>query len=301
MYRDAIKKEVFFNLANKIFRLKKYNIDTKNVNNIMYFSINDVDYPIFYLSEESFIFNFSSLEKVRKEVQEKKQSSFVKEVLLEMRPLLYGVMNDDGDNVYYQLSEINDIWAVGVLPLIMAAKPVIYLYPEEPIDISVKLLGPNLTVSYPKYNDGWNIIAHPDGTLIDYKNRQYNYLYWEGMSNDFLDMTQGFVVKKENLISFLESKLSKVGLSDKEACDFISYWLPLINKYEYILVSFQMENYEKEVSIEYSIQPDNELRLFVAFKGLEKYVDIPEQDLSYYNKFNRDGFYVVEWGGTLIK
>ena len=95
--------------------------------------------------------------------------------------------------------------------------------------------------------------------------------------------------------------MGEVGLSDKEACDFISYWLPIINKTPYVLISFQMGTYENAVKLDFSVKPDNELRVYVAFKGLNNYIEIPEQDLSYYNSFERSGFTVVEWGGTLIQ
>ena len=39
-------------------------------------------------------------------------------------------------------------------------KPIIYLYPTEETGVSVKLLkSENLTCSYPKYQDGWNVLA----------------------------------------------------------------------------------------------------------------------------------------------
>jgi|LSQX01.1.fsa_nt_gb hypothetical protein len=48
------------------------------------------------------------------------------------------------------------------------AKPVIYLYPEEKTDVSVKLdYNGELFVTYPNYNNGWNVTAYPDGTIIN--------------------------------------------------------------------------------------------------------------------------------------
>ena len=180
-------------------------------------------------------------------------------------------------------------------------KPVIYLYPEKRTDISLTVEGADLTTTYPKYENGWNVTAYPDGTLIDGNGREYNYLYWEGLSNNFIDMSKGFVVSKDDYIEFLEEKLDYIGLSNKESADFISYWLPYMNEFEYCLVSFQMENYEEQVKLDFSIKPDNELRLFVAFKGLDEPIQVKEQDLSYYNNFEREGFTVVEWGGSFIE
>ncbi len=47
-------------------------------------------------------------------------------------------------------------------------KPVIYLYPTEETEVSVKLnLDGDLTCTYPAYNNGWSVTATPDGTLTD--------------------------------------------------------------------------------------------------------------------------------------
>lgn len=180
-------------------------------------------------------------------------------------------------------------------------KPVIYLYPEKEIELNVILNGVDFTTTYPKYENGWKVVAKPDGTLLDMNGREYNYLYWEGKGNIELDVSKGFVIEKENYIEFLEEKLDYVGLTNKESADFISYWLPYMNEFEYCLVTFQMENYEEQVKLDFSVKPDNELRVFVAFKGLDNPIEIEEQDLSYYNGFERTGFTVVEWGGTIIE
>lgn len=189
---------------------------------------------------------------------------------------------------------------VASLMLLMSYKPIIYLYPEKEMELNIKMPSVIFTTTYPLYDNGWDIIAQPDGTLLDNNNREYNYLYWEGYTYHKLDMSKGFVVSKDEYIEFLEEKLEYVGLTDKEACDFISYWLPYMNEYEYCLVSFQ-KDYGEKVKIEYNIQPDNELVLFVAFKGLDKPIKIEEQDLSHYKNFERSGFIVVEWGGTIIE
>ena len=179
-------------------------------------------------------------------------------------------------------------------------KPVIYLYPEEETELEVKIPTVDFTTTYPLYNNGWSVIARPNGTLIDENNREYNYLYWEGYTNYQVDLSEGFVVFKDKYIEFLEDKLAYVGLSDKEACDFISYWLPLMNEYDYCLVSFQ-KDYGEKVKIEYSVEPNNELVVFTAIQGLDEPIQVVEQDLSSYKDFVREGFVSVEWGGRFIQ
>lgn len=202
---------------------------------------------------------------------------------------------------------INHIWSAvtgsekNIIPEhSVDVKPVIYLYSEEEIDVEVKLNSVDFTTTYPVYDNGWTVKVQSDGGLVDTKGREYNYLYWEGYTGYAVDLSKGFVVSKGEYIDFLEEKLDYIGLSDKEACDFISYWLPLMNEYEYCLVSFQ-KDYGEKVKIDYNIEPDNELVVFTVIKGLDDLIEIEEQDLSSYKEFSRNGFVVVEWGGRFIK
>ena len=105
------------------------------------------------------------------------------------------------------------------------AKPIIYLYPEEEIRISVKLgKKENITCSYPEYKNGWNVIAKPDGTLVDIETGRNLYaLYWEGIHTEECNLKEGFVVKGKETIEFLEEKLEMLGLNEREAEEFIVY------------------------------------------------------------------------------
>ena len=57
-----------------------------------------------------------------------------------------------------------------------SAKPVIYLYPETTMEVSVELdFDGTLTTTYPAYRDGWTVTAFPDGTLINHADgREYS-------------------------------------------------------------------------------------------------------------------------------
>ena len=181
-------------------------------------------------------------------------------------------------------------------------KPVIYLYPEEENEISVKLGNADkLTSVYPEYNNGWTVIAYPDGTLIDEKTgREYYSLYYESENTKEYDgLKDGFVVKNEDIVKFLEEKLSILGLNDKEAEEFIIYWLPKLQQNEYVYFRFQtMKEIEENMPLLISPKPDTMIRVMMEWKGLDKYVEVQEQELT---QVNREGFTVVEWGGTEIK
>jgi len=180
------------------------------------------------------------------------------------------------------------------------AKPVIYLYPTKQEDVSVKInLNGMLTCSYPEYGDGWNVTAHPDGTLINKSDgREYSYLYWEGKGAADWDMSRGFVVKGSDTVSFLQDKLEYLGLTARELNEFIVYWLPLMKDNKYNLITFQTTAYENNAKLYITPKPDSVLRVFMAYEALDNYIEIPEQRLS---TFKRNGFTAVEWGGTEVR
>jgi hypothetical protein len=183
------------------------------------------------------------------------------------------------------------------------AKPVVYLYPEEPLDVRVTVDFPHggyFTAVYPDYGSGWNVTAYPDGTLINHADgREYQYLYWAGRGTAVWDMSQGFVVKGSDTVAFFQEKLAYLGLIPREYNEFIVYYLPLMQKNAYNLITFQTEVYERNVVMNISPEPDSILRIFMAFMPLDAppVNPIPEQRLE---KFERTGFAVIEWGGTEV-
>ena len=176
------------------------------------------------------------------------------------------------------------------------AKPVIYLYPEEETEVTVRLdYDGTLTCTYPAYEDGWTGTAAPDGTLTDASGQTYNYLYWEGISQGEYDFSQGFCVPGEDTAAFLEDALSRLGLTRREANEFLVYWLPQMEPNPYNLIAFQSAAYTNRARLTVTPEPDSVLRVFMAWKSLDAPAEIPEQDLP---AFDRTGFALVEWGGA---
>ena len=181
------------------------------------------------------------------------------------------------------------------------AKPVIYLYPEEETEVSVKveLEGGGLTCTYPDYRDGWNVTAYPDGTIIDNTDgNEYYCLYWEGVGKADWDMSKGFVVKREDTADFLREKLAEMGLTPRESNEFIIYWLPLMQENECNLITFQTEQYEKNAVLDIDPVPDSLLRIFMVYEECDPDTEIAPQK---FEPFERNGFTVVEWGGSEIE
>lgn len=179
-----------------------------------------------------------------------------------------------------------------------ASKPVLYLYPETTTEVSVKLdYQGTLTTTYPAYNNGWVVTAEPDGTLTS-DGREYSYLFWEGVSDTEYDFSEGFVVSGEDTAEFLAKKLSYLGLTPREYNEFIVYWLPQMQENPYNLIAFQSDRYTQAAKLTIDPAPDTLLRVFMAWKPLDKFMEIPAQSLT---APERTGFTAVEWGGCRVR
>ena len=183
----------------------------------------------------------------------------------------------------------------------VAAKPVIYLYPEQDTDVHVELelTESELSTTFPRYNNGWDVTASPDGSLINKADgTHHRYLFWDSTNcRTRFDFSQGFCVAGSDTESFLREKLTYMGLSEDEMNEFIVYWLPRMEHNTYNLIAFQNETYTDSAKLTVTPAPDSECRIFMAYVPLDEAVDIEPQQLS---TFERKGFAVVEWGGSEI-
>ncbi len=233
----------------------------------------------------------------------------------------YDIYYDDGEsiisfgNIYSSLffipipkndlariSDININVKVESFEEIPAEKPIIYLYPETETEVDVKLgYKENIIVSYPEYVDGWNVIAQPDGKLVyTATGRKLYSLYYECNNSIYFGVRDdGFVVKGDDTIAFLEEKLAILGLNEYEAEEFIVYWLPILQQNEYNYIRFAtQEEIDRNMPLEIDPNPDTVIRVLMTFKGLDEPIDVVEQQLI---TPERTGFVAVEWGGTRIK
>ena len=192
---------------------------------------------------------------------------------------------------------------LGIYPLpedgyeVIYCKPVIYLYPEEEMELIIKFLNEdNLLTTYPKYNNEWNVIVKEDGTIYDESGRSYYALFFDEKNTNSCEFNEGFYVTKDNAIEFLEEKLDILGFTEREANEFIMFWLPILEQNEQSIVYFEQTLERNEnCPLYFSTTPDSMLRVTIHIKKVDGFVDVKEQQL--YN-FERKGFCVVEWGGV---
>ncbi len=207
---------------------------------------------------------------------------------------------------YFTMQRVDGKWLIkhatfGVgtatdIPTPPMGKPVLYLYPKTVTDVTVKFeLNGKLGCTYPAYpKDGWKVTAYPDGKLI-VDGEEYYYLFWEGDLNAVFTFDKGFCVKGSDTAAFLKKALSEMGLIPSEYNDFIVYWLPKMEGNAYNLISFVGKEYTDNAKLEITPKPDSVLRVAMAYQPLEKPIAIVPQT---FEKFERNGFTVVEWGGA---
>ena len=113
---------------------------------------------------------------------------------------------------------------------------------------------------------------------------------------------RGFIVAREDAVPFLEEKLGQLGLSDKEAADFITYWAPRIRANEYTFVSFDASSYAQQVTYSFAdeagnqVTPDTFIRVFMTIRAADADETVTPQNFA--PTPTRSGFTVVEWGGA---
>ena len=183
---------------------------------------------------------------------------------------------------------------------VAAYKPIIYLYPTSETEVNVKLwTTENLLHTYPKYNsEKWrNVVAQSNGDLEDIDTwRKLYALYREGKTYAEDNFEEWFVVKWEETIQFLEEKLAILWLNEREAEEFIVYWLPQMEGNEWNLIRFETKAEQDEnMPLNITPTPDTVIRVMMDWKAIDEPIDIPEQQLT---TPERNWFTVVEWWGS---
>lgn len=187
-------------------------------------------------------------------------------------------------------------------------KPVIYLYSQEKIDVSISIDYPGeFTFMYPEYKDGWDVSVDKNGIISEGKS--YPYLFWEGemYGLDFVRDSQNQIpsiqTKKKDVVKTLERELTNMGLNPKEMTDFITFWAPQMEQHEQVAIQFFRDEVytDKIASLNVSPAPAASNRIYMLYVPVTKenktqFVEVKTK----YEPFVRSGFTLIEWGGTEI-
>jgi hypothetical protein len=216
-------------------------------------------------------------------------------------------------------------------------KPVIYFYSyqEQEINFNFTPHG-KLIFSYPKAElqnelsantSDLNIAENTYSWKLSLKDNQiinladqkkYPYLFWESEQKNVQfkatknlpskgDLSgvftyDGEFVESKNILSFLDSTLTKLGFNATEKTDFITFWAPQMQEKSYYFIQFlQDEGCEQFASYDISPKPNKVNRFYLLYTGVEQInpkIKTKKQNL---NPLTRKNFYLVDWGGIELK
>lgn len=211
---------------------------------------------------------------------------------------------DDYDHPIIYVQDAFNRWieftSYELIPPVECGKPVIYLYPEEALDVRVEV-APAGGFSYtePEYNDGWNVIAYTNGYVLNkVDGREYPYLFWEGRGGLYPRTQTYWVIDQSSVESFLRSTLNDMNLSQRETDEFVEFWLPRMQDAPFYKIGFHGTAVMDELApISLSVKPDEVFRLLMDYEELSEWeISNPPKFVP---KVKRQGFYLIEWGGVL--
>lgn len=197
----------------------------------------------------------------------------------------------------------------------VAEKPVVYIYDNQPgrqVEVSLKLNDSYMTTMWPKADNiqdneyTWNVTTSDNGKIFDNSGNEYSYIFWEASNYKYTTFDQGFCVKGSDTSEFLREKLREIGLTPEEYNEFIVYWAPQMENNEYNIIRFEGLDPDDAYNNQYQLSvtdgendlADSTLRVFMVWQAADEYQEIEPQS---FQTFEREGFTVVEWGGTEVK
>jgi hypothetical protein len=177
-------------------------------------------------------------------------------------------------------------------------EPILYLYPEEPTEVSVELgERVKLMAALPEREKEWRMGAEPGGRLTDLSTfKTYDRIFWEGISGALPALEKGFVVKAGQLESFFDEKLAVLGLTPKEIHDFKHAWLKEFDEAPWYFIGF----YDRGIIDRYAPmtitpEPETVIRILMDYRALDEFIEVVPPALG--PTPVRTGFTAVEWAG----
>jgi hypothetical protein len=196
------------------------------------------------------------------------------------------------------------------LQLIQAEKPIVYLYSNKPVKTTITLspFG-HLAFTYPAYENNWQVETESNGNIKDLKTgKLHPYLFWEANQpqesfHTSDGVVEGFMIQTDTVTTFLETQLAILGLNSRESTDFITYWVPRLQKKPFAVVQFLMnEEYNSTFGgIQSATKLDYMLRIGMLFEIYDVQPSIVLASPANKSHSERRGFGLVEWGGMELK
>ncbi|PBK81578.1 ubiquitin-domain-containing protein [Armillaria gallica] len=194
----------------------------------------------------------------------------------------------------------------------------------------------------------WNVNIHEDHTMTDIASgARVSYLFWEAETNPGLPLSppssprldpahydaippfdpsmaeltdsNSVVLPTSKTALYLDKALAALSLHVEARTSFITYWLPLLLKHDFVALRFlHQASYEHAAPIDIEPKPDIVTRVFMLFKRVcedelnewERSLSRASENIGFWKDVvgvDCDGmkdealFRVLEWGGMEVK
>lgn len=177
----------------------------------------------------------------------------------------------------------------------LMAEPILYAMADVPTALSVRF-GAGLQVrgTHPPTRDGWDLVVHPDGTLL-VDGTRHDRLFWDGVNGRFARPERGWVVPGDAFATSLEALLPTLGLRGREVQEAIEAWSPAVADAAWVRVGVHEAGTIARVApLELSPAPDALIRVLVELEPLTAPASMLPP--TSYAGDRESGLTVVEWG-----
>ncbi|MBN1334681.1 MAG: hypothetical protein JXB39_01840, partial [Deltaproteobacteria bacterium] len=172
--------------------------------------------------------------------------------------------------------------------------PYLYLYPEVPESMHVELFDPGVvTASDPPYpEEGWDLLALPDGTLLTEHGPRPFLFYELAVETERFQYDEGWCVPGRLAQATIEEAMEDLGFLPREIDDFAAFWDPQFPGAEWMTIYPQTRGLYR---LPIRPRPDHLLRgIFVLEAGCRP---VAPPDLE---PVPREGTHAAEWGLLLL-
>ncbi|KAK0200645.1 hypothetical protein DFS33DRAFT_1456844 [Desarmillaria ectypa] len=191
----------------------------------------------------------------------------------------------------------------------LGKKPVIYLFSSLQIHATVRVplikawlfsaVYPGVRMKDAEFGQSitWNVKTHDDHTITDITNgTQVSYLFWEAKTNSLsppsppasprmlpngvhpfnpslrqITNDNSVVLHTPKVAAYLDKALTALDLHIEARTSFITFWLPSIQKHDYVALHFlPQSSYQYAAPLEIDPEQDVVIRIFMLFKRVCK-------------------------------
>ena len=185
---------------------------------------------------------------------------------------------------------------------VVAHKPVLYFHTDKKREFELAVIPKGEFIfTYPAIEKGWKGSVNTDGTL-SVNGKNYPYLFWEAQQDyHFKPSNNGYHLKKEDYVSFLEKKCGELGFTATERTEFITFWGMKMQQHNELFVQFLFdEECDQFAKLDFKEQPDDLRRVYICLSPWDNYFSSYLKDISF-EAPPTSSYSVLEWGGYEFK